>query len=160
MQRTLAIASAGLPASAAILAYNRDAVSCLGYVSQVVHLPQLLMKKQHAIVAKIFKIPYYGMGCDAPFRFMSDIRTHAPTCLDALNKATLARASHRTLSWRPLVNVLRDNYDEFASLWQLATGSFSPIHWESEAIAITLQKAHTFLTPKLMQQCCLGQLAK
>ena len=57
-ERAIAIAGAPHSNAAAILAYNRDAISVTSYVSQCVEMPTSMQDRQHQLIASVMKLPF------------------------------------------------------------------------------------------------------
>jgi hypothetical protein len=139
--RVRSIASSGAPPSVATLLYNSQAISVLGYIAQMCHLPSgfaaiergqlhalLHMPTNSSTLAFFFNAKHWGM---LPIRSAL-----------ATNLASLMRASLSTVSvWPHWSSAVSASANLCLSVGDLTAGRDAPSFWDSCSLSTTLARA-------------------
>ena len=136
-------AGSALPTSAATTAYNCDCVSCVPYPCQILKVSRDIPNNQQSLIGKLLKTSRYSFGSHAVFR-LKEQKLLAPVCSQAHALACMARASHKTIQWKELLDKLRNAQCSAGSLGMFVNETLSPEHWLEVPIPQDLEGAYNF----------------
>lgn len=141
VNRSNEIASLKLAAAMTVLQYNSKAVTVLGYLGQLLFMPDKLRKKEATIISRLLHAPQHMFGTDFPFKL--DAAGSIPfTSVQSYTLAALYRAAHKTLvGWEDMYVKLHSTSQERLPIALTAKGILCPPFWDSPPIVQNLMDA-------------------
>ena len=156
--RTRTIAGHHAPVGTSCRLYNVRAITTLGYVGQLIAPSNAMLRTEKVVLTSLLHVPFNSMAV-ADIVNLHSLGLPKVKPVKALLLATLMRAAHCTVAvWKDWVLRFRRDMADYLPLSSLATGSWALPFWDSEPIAILLEKAYYgFLDdPELAVHCELA----
>ena len=140
-ERTKAIAGANTAAASTAIAYNRDAITVLGYHAQLLFFPSSFYKEERVSFSRLLKIPHNSLGNALPFRW-AELGGIIFTSMKVLNFSAMFRTAFKTIpTWRDSYTSLRETAEHHLPFVQIMAGKLCPSFWDTTPIIDNLQSA-------------------